>query len=312
MTRRRPRPPDLTAFHLLFGLWLMLAWTLSAAGVVDVWMPRSGALQQEFLAAFEGALKEKGHNVGAIHDLGVTPRPTPAPGKVIVALGRDATAQALDAGATAVLSVLVSRRDALALHADDATGKLGAIVLDQPIPRRLAMLRILAPDVASVAVLLGISAPEPAAALNQAIEAAGFTPRLATVEREQEIVPALERVLTPDSALLATPDPGIFNRDTVMSILLTSYRHRRPVIGFTPAYVRAGAVAGVFSTPADIALQATQLLTAQDDLQAFKRGILDPEHFRVAINQRVSRSLGLPEISEDTLRTRLLDWEAGR
>ncbi len=312
MSLSRTCPLHSLCRRLLIGLWLAFAWSWAIGGVIDVWTPRDGALQKGFLNAFDAALKNGDHRIGRVIDLSAVPHPDLPIERVVVALGKEATEQALDAGAPGVLSVLVSRRDALTLQARDTHGRLGAIVLDQPIPRRLAMLRILAPEVATVAILSGSTAPLPADVLTAAIRGAGFTPRLAEIEREQEIVPALERILTPDAALLATPDPSVFNRDTVMSILLTSYRHRRPVIGFTPGYVRAGAVAGVFSTPEDIALQAAKLLGADGDPTAFARGIHDPALFRVAVNERVSRSLGLMDIGEDALLSRLQAWEAGR
>lgn len=43
--------------------------------------------------------------------------------------------------------------------------------------------------------------------------------------------------------LIASNDDRLFNRDSAKLLLLTAYRHRRPVIGPTPAFVSAGAVA---------------------------------------------------------------------
>ncbi|MCB1957338.1 MAG: hypothetical protein KDG55_16795 [Rhodocyclaceae bacterium] len=306
-----PRPPP-SWRYLLLALWLVLGSGACLAVDLDVWIPRDGPLQQAFIGTFQEALARKGHRVGTITDLSATPAPALAVDRIVVALGRQASQQALDAGARAVLSVLVSRRDAQSLVEHGAGDRLGAIVLDQPLARRLAMLRILAPEVGTVSVLASADAPQTDDEFATAITAAGYTPRLETIEREQDIVPALERILTPDAALLATPDPGVFNRDTVMSILLTSYRHRRPVIGFTAAYVRAGAVAGVFSTPEDIALQAAELIGAADSNGKPVRGIHSPERYQVAVNDRVSRSLGLPEITEEALLARLRAQEAAR
>lgn len=287
------------------GLWAAGFATSCAAGEVEVWTPRSGALQQGFLATFEAELAAKGLRVARIVDLSAGDPPPSQPARVVVALGLDASRRALQQQGTQVLSVLVSRRDAATLAELRPLTEFAAIALDQPLPRRLAMLKILAPEVKSVAVLLGDVSSDLEPGIGDAIRAAGLEPRIASIAREQEIVPSLERILTQDAALLTIPDATVFNRDTIMSILLTSYRHRRPVVGFTAAYVRAGAVAGVFSDPEDVAIQAARHLYQAEAPERFPKGVFAPTEYRVAINERVSRSLGLPALSEGELLRQL-------
>ena len=84
----------------------------------------------------------------------------------------------------------------------------------------------------------------------------------------REIYPALTKVLASADVILAMPDPMIFNNGTIHNILLAAYREERPLIGFSPAYVRAGALAAVYSTPQQIAHQIAETIQRALDGQA--------------------------------------------
>ena len=132
------------------------------------------------------------------------------------------------------------------------------------------------------------------------------------ISDESQIGPSLDRLLETSDVLVALPDGQVFNRDTAMSILLTSYRYRRPVIGFSEAYVRAGAIAAVFSTPADIAHQAAEWLNELTDYTQLAGQIRAPRHFRITVNGRVAEALGLDQQDPEMLAQALRAEEARR
>jgi ABC-type uncharacterized transport system substrate-binding protein len=92
--------------------------------------------------------------------------------------------------------------------------------------------------------------------------------------------------------LLALPDPVVFNSQTAANILTAAYRRQVPLTGFSPAYVKAGALLALYSTPAQVGTRGGELLR-----QAMTgRPLLPPQsprEFVVAVNQNVARSLGL-------------------
>ena len=288
------------AVALLLACFAASLW----AGQVDIWITQDSPLQQAFVDTLAPALADAGHEIGAMVRASAA-APTPGSGQVVVALGLEAAESAIGHTELPVLAALISRRDAQRLIRDHGTERIAAIVLDQPVERRLRLLKHLLPGVDSVVVLLGHTMESRRGELESAVRDAGLEARVAVVRDQSEIVGTLERLLDPRAALLTIPDPAVYNRDTVMGILLTTYRHRRPVIGFTAAYVRAGAVAAVFSEPQDIARQSARLLTAGASLEGFRRGLHAPAQFHVAINERVSRSLGLPPQSELDVLERL-------
>ncbi len=103
------------------------------------------------------------------------------------------------------------------------------------------------------------------------------------------------------------PDAGIYRRDNIKSILITTYRQQRPVIAYSSAFVTAGALAALYSTPAQLARQAVELMEQPGTLPV----IVYPAQFAIAINANVAQALGLNVVDEAGLRQRMLG-ESGR
>ena len=112
------------------------------------------------------------------------------------------------------------------------------------------------------------------------------------------------RLLADPAVLVAVPDATLFNNRTISNILLTAYHQRSPVIGFSPAYVKAGALFALYSTPAQIGQQAGEAARA-----GLASGSLPPpaapRHFRVGTNHYVARSLGINLEDAAVLQERL-------
>jgi ABC-type uncharacterized transport system substrate-binding protein len=179
-----------------------------------------------------------------------------------------------------------------------------AITLDQPWARQFALIRHALPGRTKVGILLPPNSSELATALNAAAKAAGFVAIIETVDVEAHLLTILKRLLGESDVVLAVPDPLIYNRNTVQSILLTTYRHQVPLLGFSPSYVKAGAIAAVFSVPEQIGQQAAEMIQR---LVADRRLPLPqpPRYFSVGVNTQVARSLGISLDDEASLNNKL-------
>lgn len=167
-----------------------------------------------------------------------------------------------------------------------------AVFLDHPAERQITLLRLALPDWPRLALLSGPNSHELVARLGEIARSQGLQVQTATVEDDRQLYTALQHVLAEPSVLLATPDTVVFNSYTVQNVLLTAYRQRSPVLGFSAAYVRAGALLGLYSTPAQIGGQAAEIVARilrGDRLPAPAH----PTGFEVAINPTVARSLGI-------------------
>ena len=185
-----------------------------------------------------------------------------------------------------------------------------AITLDQPWARQFALIRHALPGRTKVGILLTPNSTELAATLSAAAKTAGCIAIIGIVDNEADLLPELKQLLAESNVLLAIPDPLIYNRNTVQSILLTTYRHQVPVLGFSSSYVKAGAIAAVFSVPEQIGQQAAEIIQR---LGADRRlpPPQPPLYFSVGVNTQVARSLGISLDDEATLNNKLMNNPGG-
>ncbi|MDH5710303.1 MAG: hypothetical protein OEZ15_01380 [Gammaproteobacteria bacterium] len=104
------------------------------------------------------------------------------------------------------------------------------------------------------------------------------------------IIDALNANLPGIDALLALPDPNVYNAKTIKGILLTTYRHRKPLIGFSESFVRAGALAAIHTPIEQLGKQAAEI-TMQIYQDNSTQQYIYPEYFDIAINYDVAKSL---------------------
>ena len=230
---------------------------------------------------------------------------------VLVAVGRRAAAATVASPALhlPVIYTLLTRPQYERLAAQRAdepgSGASSAIFLDQPFDRRLELVRAALPLARRIGV---VASPAYAPYIPELRGTLALTARLRVqpVEAPGEVMAALRRVLPRSDVLLALPDPAVYNASTLKAVLLTSYRHRVPVVGFSRAFVEAGALVSLYSTPAQVGAQLAELLA---DRAADPAGPLPPpafpRDFEVAVNPTVADSLGIHLLPAQELRAML-------
>lgn len=215
-----------------------------------------------------------------------------------------------------VLSVLVPRSSYEKLLAEPSQARrrtqFSAIYLDQPITRQLNLVRRVLPEKRRVSVLLGPDSSHFMAPLRLASQRRGLELVSEEIVSESEIIPALSRLLASSDAFLALPDSLIFTRETARSVLMTAFRHQRPLIGFSQSYVTSGALVATYSTPAHIARQTADVIDALSISRVTLPAPMYPEYFSVALNTSVARALGLDLPSEAALHEALLAMPESR
>jgi ABC-type uncharacterized transport system substrate-binding protein len=80
------------------------------------------------------------------------------------------------------------------------------------------------------------------------------------------------------------------------------------MMGFSPAYVRAGAMLALYSSPAQIGNQSARVVQGVLSGMALQP-VQMPTEFVVGVNANVARSLGF-RLSEDALRIQLQGKES--
>ena len=210
-----------------------------------------------------------------------------------------------------ILGVMVPRVSFEALTpASRSPRRVSAIYLDQPPQRQVELIRVLLPTARNIGVVVGPTNQRDLDALRPLVLQKGLSLVTEKASRDAELYPALQSVLSSSDVLLALPDPFVVNAATAQNLLLTSFRFRTPVIGYSAAYVRAGALAAAYSAPRQIGTEAAQLVR-----QILRGAPLPapryPRHFSIAINQALGQSLGLTLPDEATALQRVQSQETG-
>lgn len=257
-------------------------------------LPQAGGVHQTFAEALQRALAGSGHTLLAAGNLAdgldqaVLER-----ADLIIAAGSQTAATVLEHYRRPTLAVMLSRGQWETLRARHPHAALSAIYLDQPAERQMRLVGAVLPRGGRIGLLYSSGSGEPDPELARAATAAGLKLVPEGVAQAGEVIAGLERLLPNVDALLVLPDPILSASNPARSILLTSYRFRRPIFAFSRAYVEAGALAAVFSTPEDVALDVADWLRKP----APGTGRLPPARpassCELAVNRQVARSLNI-------------------
>ncbi len=187
-----------------------------------------------------------------------------------------------------------------------ANKHVAAIYIDSPPERQILLAKLLLGTQQTIGIMLSSSSAPEQNHIIRLLEKAGLKYRIEDINTEKNLIRKLSRLLADSDTLLALPDPVIFNRNTARNILLTTYRQRIPVIGFSANYVKAGALAAAFSTAEQIAQQTAdtvvKILQGSEDF-IFKGRY--PSRFDITINTNVARSLGISTLPASSLKKQL-------
>ncbi|HEU0220485.1 MAG TPA: ABC transporter substrate binding protein [Gallionella sp.] len=299
---------------LLLSSVIVLLTTLAQAETLNVRLLMSDSTPpyQQFSAALNKALVESNANVtiveshaGAILQLGSNGKTD-----LVVAVGMKATELATTGFNAPLLSIMVPKAGYEALLDKYSSQKLpktaSAIYLDQPWGRQLNFIQAALPKHSIVGVLYSSNTPIVLPRLPR-----GMSLNAKSVRSADILFDALENILNSSDVLLVVPDSEIYSSNNVRNILLTSYRYKVPLIGLSQAYVNAGALGAIFSTPEQLAGQAGEMIVSF----ARNRQLPEPQYpalFSIALNSQVARSLGIVLDSTEAILERMNKAGEGR
>jgi ABC-type uncharacterized transport system substrate-binding protein len=217
--------------------------------------------------------------------------------QLVIAVGTPAmVAMAQKPATNPVLNVLVPRatfiKTAKQYNRSQDPRRFSAVYMDQSWSRQLRLIRATMPPRSKVGILLGRESSDYISALQSAAKEVDLTVNIESVTDDAELLNALRRLLSNSNVILAVPDAQIYNRNNISSILLTSYRQQVPLFGFSASYVKAGALAAVYSTPAQISQQVAEIISNLSSASSLPAPQY-PRYFSVNTNPQVARSLGL-------------------
>ena len=177
------------------------------------------------------------------------------------------------------------------LHAPNLTG----ITLRVPIDRQFSTIQTLVPKLKHLGVLYDPEKTKPLVDEARRVAARlGFELVEHPVHGEKELPSAIRALLPKVDGLWLVPDSTVLTEESIRFLLGTALERNVPVVGFSPEFVRNGALAGLSINPEDIGRQAA--IMAQKILAHSDRAVpmtVPPDRIRLAVNLKTAKYLGL-------------------
>lgn len=288
---------------------LMSLFTFEAqASSVLILSSRSGGAYEDLIAGIRAEVARtvdlRVHYLNAASTSG-TWKPVESH-KLVIAVGVDA-AKAAEQNAepgTPILCVLIPRTSFELLAIQKDTRKFTAVYLDTPPQRQLELIKALLPQAKKVGAVLGNVSQVDKDNIKSMAKDKGLVLQTELATRESELYPVLKMVLAESDVFLAIPDPVVMNGTTAQNVLITAFRSQVPVIGYTASYVKAGALAAVYSTPQQIGQETGQIIKNYQRTNSLPLPKY-PRYFSVGVNATLMRSMNLPNTDEVSLVQRL-------
>lgn len=269
---------------------------------VHLLLSEGTAPYQQFSEAFKNALA--GSDVSIIVSQVGESLPRSRKFDLVVAAGMKATESALSDYEVPLLSMMITRANFEMLRerlfAQSAhRAPMSAIYLDQSWDRQFNFIKAALPAHSVVGMLYS-----PEAHITLPRLPRGMSINAQSVRSSELLFSTLENILNNSEVLLVIPDSEIYSANNMRNILLTSYRYKIPMVGISQAYVNAGALCAIFSTPEQFGLQAAQALS----VYAKDRQLPDPQYselYSIAVNQQVAHSMGIIIDTPEEIRLRM-------
>jgi putative tryptophan/tyrosine transport system substrate-binding protein len=175
------------------------------------------------------------------------------------------------------------------------------VTTDVSIAEQIKLITEALPRARTIGMLYRSDTREGVAAL-QLLSAAipsGWHVEAVAVNESPSIAAAIESLTQKSIDLIwTTGDQKLYDTAAVRSLLLSALRNKIPVWGFSPAFVRAGALIGVGVEPSAQGIQAADLTVQMlNDPKLLKPAAQPPRQFQIAVNLIVAEQLGV-EIPE--------------
>ncbi len=252
------------------------------------------------------ARRDKTVTVSAIRSDKLQDQPLPT-AEMLVAVGSDAAEMLSQRELHSPLLITMMPRESLEQLLPMQAHASGLYV-DQPPSRYLSLVRAALPAARRIGILTGPDGRATAHSLRRAARQMHLGVHVETISTGNTLHSALQHIFTRSDVLLAIPDATIFNRQTIPRIMMEAYRHNIPVVGFSPAYIEAGALVALYSTPEQLALQSADICHRVLSGSAAS-GLNFPMHYTIGLNDHIAQSMNQALDDETVIRARMTRQE---
>ncbi len=167
------------------------------------------------------------------------------------------------------------------------------LAIEQPLSRQLKIIRQAFGKHRTVGTIIGKYSEARQQEFDSACQLNGLTCVSERIDHA-ELLPILSEVLARSDIFLALPDPSVITPQSARTLLLASYQQRIPVVAFSKAFARAGALLAIYTRLDDMASQtATIVVDYLAGKRRFKQDYYPPDRAAIEVNRTVARSLDI-------------------
>ncbi|SIS92789.1 ABC transporter substrate-binding protein [Neptunomonas antarctica] len=181
-----------------------------------------------------------------------------------------------------------------------------AVFIDQPMTRQLSLARMIIPNGKTIGTVFGTSSLVEKQRLDIAAEATGFTVISIVLNSQDNPINTLQPIIQKTDLFLAIPDQSAFNRASAKWSLFISLRAKKPLMGFSEKYVDAGALAAIYSSPAQVGKHTAETLDTFLTSGLFPEP-QHPRYFSVKTNPESAKTINIQIPSNEFLLRQLGD-----
>lgn len=185
---------------------------------------------------------------------------------------------------------------------------LEIIYIDQPLSRYIHLANIISPKAKKVGTVFSSISIEKRGNFDTYLASYKKTAVSETLSPDANPLAVISPVVKDSDIFVAIPDQSIVNRSIAKWALYLTFHQKKPLVGFSAAYTRSGAVASLYSSPQNMGTAAAELL---------QRGITKnnihsmayPADFTVSTNNKVAKAIGIAMPTTADLKQQLIDRE---
>ncbi len=209
--------------------------------------------------------------------------------KLIVAIGIGAWEQVRSSTAeTPTMPALILRQDL------KEPPRQGAVYLDVSLQAIAEVLHRLFPGKSHLGLIHRHLWPAPDRATIARLKQLGFDLRVAECSGPDKLLAAFGSLRGSDF-VLTEPDSDLYNSATVKPLVLASLEQRMPIVGFSAAFVRAGALAGVCPDFHELGRQTGEMILRALEGKS-PPADEDVHKLNITVNQRITRLMGIEPV----------------
>lgn len=184
--------------------------------------------------------------------------------------------------------------------ANTISGQKYVLYLEQKPSRQLLVINALLGDDIDIGLVVGEYSRHEGEEIAKLARLQNERVTVEVVNENEQPIELVRDVLKHSDVYVALYDSRVLDSQNARWLLYMAYRMRKPVIGFSPSYTRAGALASIYATPQQVGMQVAEWVIEMINGHLVEQ-VQYPKYFTVSVNDNIRRLLRIDKRSEEEI-----------